>query len=189
MKHLRLGLMVIPGVLSLALVHCGSDATPDVLADGPDAADASSDGGAQGTDGGSTADAPGDAPLPAIPGGGAPPDPGKVSCGTATCNVPGEFCCLRPDGGGSCETSGGDCDALGGVRQRCNEKTDCPQSEVCCYEFDLDGGVSTACHLDCNGGSGRRVQACRTLSECSTGSCAVRTCDGGVSVESCGACP
>ena len=126
-------------------------------------------------------------------------DPGTVACGSGpACNVTTSFCCEPPDGGGSCQTSGGVCTALGGNPQRCNEAADCPKAadgtaQVCCYEPNgVNGGLTTSCHGDCNGGGGQRTQACRTTTECLSGACAVHTCKADArlpTVESCAPIP
>lgn len=195
--------------LVAAVVHCGSSDGGDI----PGAEDGGNESGTSGdsssTDGststspdgsadsGTRSDAGGEAGP--IPEGGAPADPGKVACGATSCDVGTAFCCALPDGGGSCQTSGGACAALGGAKQECNEAADCPAvdagPQVCCYEVDL-GRLTTSCHLNCNGGGGNRYQACRSTTECLSGSCAVRSCNGDAgtaTVESCkpipGVCP
>ncbi|MDB4936241.1 MAG: hypothetical protein JWP87_3213 [Labilithrix sp.] len=203
MKSWRVLLAVPLGTtLAFAVAHCGSDdgatidetnadsggdggtGTEGSTSDGPGSTDGS-------TDGNPGTDAATDGPGP-IPEGGAIADPGKVACGSASCDVATSFCCAVPDGGSSCQTSGGACTVLGGTKQQCNEAADCPAvdagPQVCCYETDQLGGLTTSCHLDCNGGGGKRYQACRTTNECLSGACAVRTCNsdaGTASIESC----
>jgi len=182
--------------LGVAAAHCGSDAAT-VVPDGSDGAagDGSTTGDSAPVDASSDTATKSDADadtLGPVPEGGAPSDPGKVPCGTTSCDVSASFCCNVPDGGASCETSGGACNALGGLRHDCNESSDCPVldagAQVCCYEVTDKGGLETSCHLDCNGGGGRRFQACRRVGECLSGACAVRSCNGDAGVASIESC-
>ena len=119
----------------------------------------------------------------ATPDGGTPPGPNKVPCGQIDCTLPAT-CCLPTDGGfGTCAIGG----ACNGLQRECDEAADCPQApekQVCCYEI-TPAGLSSSCHADCAGGGGSRVQACRVLGECLTGTCAVHACLDGGSVETC----
>jgi hypothetical protein len=169
-------------------VTATATATGTTTTPGPDASD---DGGTI-TDAGADADA-----AIIIPDGGAPPDPAKIACGTASCDVATQFCCQQPDAGESCQTSNGACSALGGARQECNEKADCPvfdagagtapEAQVCCFDV-TPNGFEAHCRLDCNGGGGTRFQACRTQNECQSGTCTVRTCNGDAGVTSTETC-
>ena len=141
----------------------GADASSDLGADAPlaDAADA-----------GPTSDAS----VPAS-------DPGQVTCGLSSCVAATTFCCARPGGPDTCETSGGAC-ANAAVR-KCDEAADCPVGNVCCYDPSTTP-PSTSCQGDCTGGGGRRVQACKTTTECLVGQCATRLCSDGRTVATCG---
>jgi hypothetical protein len=115
---------------------------------------------------------------------------GKIACGSAQCTTSSmEYCCVQGgDGGASlaCETSGGSC---AGGRIECDESADCA-GQVCCFE-PAQPVVQSSCHVDCTGGGGTRVQACRSTSECAT--CQIRQCSGGFTIKSCapipGICP
>lgn len=203
MKSSSRSWLAAPAVASLLLaaVHCGSSDGNPLF----DATDSGNEGSASNADGSSAADARDAAAADSasaidaaaadaapIPDGGVAADPAKVTCGATACDVSTSFCCSLPDGGGSCQTSGGACSALGGVKQECDEAANCPPvdgvAQVCCFEVGANRALVTACHRDCTGGGGTRIQACRTTTECLTGSCAVRSCDpasGATKVESC----
>jgi hypothetical protein len=194
----------VPFVLatSAAIVHCGSsDAGSDIL----DSSEAGVEGGSSGDGSSSPADGGADSATnprldgstsnegaAPVPEGGVAADPGKVACGASSCDITTSFCCAVPDGGSSCQTSGGACSALGGARQECNEAADCPAvdggKQVCCFDLNDGSLLATSCRLDCNGGGGQRFQACRTTTECLSGTCEVRACNAGAgaaSIESC----
>jgi hypothetical protein len=115
------------------------------------------------------------------------PVAGRIACGAATCATSAQFCCAQLDGGASCQSSEPACAALAGVQRQCEKTADCPANNVCCYEFSSIP-ATTSCHAnDCNGGNGMRVEACRSQSDCTTGTCATRTCLAGGSIQSCAA--
>ena len=159
-------------------------ATPDT--DGSAAGDgpppAGDDAAAPPTDGGAAS--PDGAPL----GDGAAPDgpvAGRIACGSTTCPTSTQFCCAGLDGGSSCQSSEQACLALGGVQRQCEKAADCPANDVCCYEFSSTP-ATTSCHAnDCGGGNGMRVEACRSQSDCATGTCATHACLAGGPIESC----
>jgi hypothetical protein len=124
--------------------------------------DASSSG-VVGQDGGQTGEAGGSSGGGATcqtPDGGAPCDPGIVSCGSMSCTTASTYCCSDLDGGGTCDPyNGGSC--ASGVKYQCNEAADC-MSGVCC-EADQYGPHSSSCMPSCPVGN---FQVCRTDSEC-----------------------
>jgi hypothetical protein len=137
------------------------------------------DGGAATNDGG---------PAPFEAGGfdaGGPQDArAGLSCGSATCSN-GQFCCAELDGGAACMTDEQACAAAGGAPRRCEKTSDCPASNVCCFDFS-SLPPTTGCHAnDCSGGGGTRVEACRSQSDCATGSCALRACSEAGAIQSC----
>jgi hypothetical protein len=165
----------------------GAGVTPDLDGGGTgegqaptsdDATTAPSDGGpGPAADGGPIGDS-------AAPDG---PVPDRIACGATTCSTSGQFCCAQLDGGASCQSSEQACMALIGVQRQCEKTADCPANNVCCYEFSSIP-ATTSCHAnDCNGGNGMRVEACRSQSDCTTGTCATRTCVAGGSIQSCAA--
>jgi hypothetical protein len=115
-------------------------------------------------------------------GGGSGSNPGKITCGAAQCNATDQTCC-DPIGDAApyCRDAGtpGFCQ---GVTYRCDEKADCADGGICCYDFG--GGVDTQCRAACNFG---RVQACKTSAECTEGDAGCRqyTCFGGLVVQTC----
>jgi hypothetical protein len=109
-----------------------------------------------------------------------------LSCGSGTCST-GQFCCAELDGGGTCMTSEQACTTAAGVPRRCEKTSDCTANDVCCFDFS-SFPATTSCHAnDCNGGGGARVQACRTQSDCASGTCAVHACNDGGAIQSCAA--
>lgn len=92
------------------------------------------------------------------------PDPGQVTCGSATCNVPSQTCCtmLFPQGQ-SCTTS---CSGGTSARGDCDGPEDCSGGEICCAPSGLtDLAMGTTCESSC----GTRFQMCQTDSDCPGG--------------------
>jgi len=71
------------------------------------------------------------------------------------------------------------------VKGSCEKTSDCTGGNVCCWEL-VDAVIASSCHADCGGNGGRRAQACKQQSECQSGTCEVRACSIGGSIESCG---
>jgi hypothetical protein len=118
--------------------------------------------------------------CPGGPDGGFACTPGKLSCGTATCDTPSQECCYGTGSGSSetCVTSGGTC---AGNVQECAEKSDCPDGEICCLKVtDTSGDFTITCQAGttCPAGGLANAQICTTNAECSTGKCAVYNCMG-----------
>jgi hypothetical protein len=156
----------------------GSDAGPLTR---PDADAGTSDGNAPPAD----AALDGSTPDGAAAAGDGGPVAGRIACGATTCATASQFCCAMLDGGASCQANEGACVALGGVQRQCEKTADCPANNVCCYEF-TSIPATTGCHAnDCNGGGGMRVEACRSQSDCTTGTCSTHTCVAGGSIQSC----
>jgi hypothetical protein len=149
-----------------------ADATADRVADGPGAADGADAFGMES----STAEA-----------GLEPPE--EMACGGTPCDEATQFCCVQAGGAESCLATGTAC---AGSRRECDKASDCPPGNVCCFDFSSQP-ASASCHSDCGGGGDTRVQACRTPTECLSGTCAAHACAAGGSVESCAplgaACP
>lgn len=116
-------------------------------------------------------------------GGTSVSNPGKVTCGTTECDITGQSCC-DPIGDAApyCRDAGVGPGFCQGATYRCDEKADCADGGICCYDFG--GGVDTQCRASCNLG---RVQACKTSAECVEGDAGCRqyTCFGGLVVHSC----
>jgi hypothetical protein len=152
---------------------------------GGDDAETGSSGG-QGTssggiggDGGETGDGGGASSsggtVVQVPEGGAPSQPGMVSCGGTTCETSSSQCCLGADGG-TCTAFNAGCSS--GVTQPCDEAADCINA-VCCQPLEC-GQHSTTCKTTCGTTD---FQLCRTDSECGQGTdagaakkCIVQTC-------------
>ncbi len=170
--------MRIAPLLAVLCTGCGTQVI-QLLPDG--AADATMDGTLEASSDGGGGDSNGDA-APA-------PGAGKIGCGSVPCSIAMmEYCCLQGGDGGpseTCQTTGGACT---GGRIECDEPADCLSMQVCCFE-PAQPWVQSSCHVDCTGGGGTRVQACRTQSDCTTGTCQVRACTGGFSIQSCAPIP
>ncbi len=93
--------------------------------------------------------APSPAPLP-------PPDvtgtPGEIRCGSTSCDATTSKCCPNPEG--TCSKLAGEfgadtyCEAGGkviGASLRCDDRTDCPDGQVCCWYAADSENVGTRC--------------------------------------------
>jgi len=177
---------------SSALGGCGGDeeVTPDP---GPDATVPENEGGTPGTDGStSPTDGGGGGGEGGGDGGGtgSGSNPGKVTCGGTECNIGndggggggggfGPYCCVRPDGGPTCETMQNSC--FGGARLRCDEKSDCTDpGDDCCLSLGGGGGggfnAGSSCQNNC---FGTQVRLCKKATDCGDGgACNTITCGG-----------
>lgn len=122
--------------------------------------------------------------------GGLSCDPGKVTCGNASCDLAKQFCCIDDAGAKqTCDNYPPDSgppppNGCNGTKVDCDEAADCPSGQVCCGFVGAGGGFTTSCH---QGGCGTGIQMCRSTNECA--SCLVQTCRG-VTMETCSAlCP
>ena len=92
------------------------------------------------------------------------PDPGQVTCGTATCNVPSQTCCttLFPQGQSCAATCSGGTSARGD----CDGPEDCSGGELCCAPSGFsDLSMGTTCESSC----GTRFRMCQTDADCPGG--------------------
>src|ERR1700722_10600638 len=106
-----------------------------------------------------------------VPPMGQPCDPGVVECGGSACAVPASFCCASSGDANvaseMCVAAGGACS---GLEEKCNEKADCPGSEVCCLVATslAQQGISISCQPVCTGGL-FSIQVCKSDTECPGG--------------------
>src|SRR5512140_3202896 len=107
-------------------------------------------GGTSGTTSGGVRDAgPGRDAGPTIGDGGplsgdaAAAADGQVACGTLTCSVSSQTCCVQPDAGASCIANGNNCQGAVAVL-RCEKAADCNSGSVCCFEAK-DGTITATC--------------------------------------------
>src|ERR1700722_12269989 len=122
-------------------------------------------------------------PPPAVPGpgGGAPSDPGFVSCNGAPCPVnAGNSCCVTTaDDGGPKETGNPPNTGCSGLTIFCNEAADC-NGGACCQQINgiaVAGSTSCASSHTCPGVGTETFQTCRTDAECGAGGrCIPQTC-------------
>ncbi|MGO9839345.1 MAG: hypothetical protein ACLP1X_34625 [Polyangiaceae bacterium] len=121
--------------------------------------------------GGGDAGGEGGSPVCLVPEGGAPCSPGKVSCGSTTCDTATDYCCAGTNGAGTCEPlNGGTC--ASGVKVECDETADCASGDVCCQQ-DAYGPHSATCEASCPTGY---FQVCRSNAECTPQTCIVQLC-------------
>jgi hypothetical protein len=117
--------------------------------------------------------------------GGLSCDPAHIACGSASCTVGKQVCCIA-DGGAkeTCTNLGANiCPGL--TKSNCDEAADCDGGNVCCGFVGPTGGFNTACQPSCGTG----LQFCHGTAECVTGTCTLMQCRG-VTVETCGSfCP
>ena len=75
-----------------------------------------------------------------------------TTCGTTSCPLPAESCCVTPGGTPSYACTGGDAGTCqqGDVQMQCMSNNDCPSSKVCCLDATNDP-ASAACATTCNG--------------------------------------
>jgi hypothetical protein len=196
-------------VTSWGLTHCsGSSSSLAYDAGARDASTQKPDGGPPSGDdttamdagvpmtvGDGSAQGPGDAGAEAgsgptaipVPEGGAPSDPGSVSCNGAPCAVnAGYSCCVTTaDDGGPKETCNPPNTGCSGLTIFCNEAADC-NGGVCCQQINgiaVAGSTSCASSGACPGVGTQTFQTCRTDRECGAadaggipGRCIPQTC-------------
>ncbi len=179
-----------------SVAGCGGDETTDIpgndaSADNSNPGNDSStnnDGSQPPGDGGITDGSSTDAPVNPGDGGSTP---GTLQCGSNTCQTATQECCIRftfdggVDGGAgisrTCIQKGGQCP--NGATSACDDKSDCPQNQVCCVEFG-GNSITGSCQNSC-GNQG--VQLCKVTSECLNdgGTCTTYTCPGNNVVQTC----
>lgn len=158
---LGITLIVCGGLAAAITAACGSDAgstIPD-----PDAGEAGSSGASSGPReagaGGVTADG-GIDPPGAGPGG----DTNQIACGTTTCPIPAETCCVsdvQNGGRGFACVAGSTCPQPAGgggdtTALKCASSANCASGTVCCVTEN--GGVaSSECKASCTGGDSAQL--------------------------------
>lgn len=159
---------------SAVALCCGgaSQTAIDAAADGGAGAEASTtaDGGPRGAPGTVVADGGTGAGAEAgAPGGSAT----ALSCGTASCVIPSESCCLTEAGGtfsfscvvgsscpGAASDAGGNGTGQNGdtATLKCTSAANCAGGTVCCVSA-VNSGVTSECKTSCGGG-GDTAQLC-----------------------------
>ncbi len=94
------------------------------------------------------------------------PDPGQVTCGMATCNVPAQTCCTTLFPSGQSCVAAGMCSGGTSAPGNCDGPEDCAGGQLCCAPSgfaDLTRG--TTCEASC----GSRFQMCQTSADCPSG--------------------
>jgi hypothetical protein len=105
-------------------------------------------------------------------GGKAGGEGGRVTCGGNECILPESVCCPWLNGGTCAARGTAGCEPI-----ECDDTADCPAGQMCCYQFNHGCSLSASCQTTCVGGA-VRVQACKSDSECASGSCTLRRCGG-----------
>jgi hypothetical protein len=157
----------------------GGQPEASVTAEGGGGADAAtgSDGatGSDASDGGTTTPEAGGGD-----GGIDPPDAGPggtttvINCGSTTCAIPTDTCCVDRLGGGmtaySCATTcpgiaaGGDTTAL-----KCSGQSNCAAGTVCCVQQVGAAGASSACQVTCGVNQAQLCAPTAAVSGCGAG--------------------
>ncbi|MBK6694365.1 MAG: hypothetical protein IPG50_19485 [Myxococcales bacterium] len=169
-------------------VPAGSSLT-DAGKDAKASAAATTDSGSSATDAGATKKDSGSvAPVPCSAiSGGLPCDPGKLSCGSSTCDTATQECCVDLTGASAkpaCVNKG----SCANVALQCDEADDCGSGEVCCFSAS---GVTPTGSLCQSGpcGLGDFSQSCRGDGECAgSGSCGSGSCKG-FAIQTCSPLP
>jgi hypothetical protein len=184
--------VLVGGVLVVAAIAaCGTDGS------GTPTSDASADGSP--LDGGK-ADASKEAAA-LVP---AAPDPGKLACGSETCDVPGSVCCFSSIApGGAADHCEPNATACGAPNVHCDETADCASGQVCCTgtavlprDASVEGFEASTCMdatsapcIERPGVGSSSIQVCKSDSECKNGkACVVQSCFGRT-LQTCGADP
>ena len=110
------------------------------------------------------------------PMGGAPCDPGVVLCGgDAGCSVPATDCCIGS--ATTCVAAGSTCS---GCEIACDETSDCPNGQICCFNIgDTSGNFTMTCQTGtCPAVGLASAQVCKTNAECPDGMCRLWNCEG-----------
>ena len=123
-----------------------------------------STGGAGGSTGGAGGAAGGGAGGTGGSAGGGGSPTGSVACGSATCSLPNELCCVN-QGGSTCIPDGTNCQ---GTDVFCDGPEDCPGTQVCC------GQIGT--------GTSYANLMCRNASQCTFQDQRIVVCGGDPSV-------
>ena len=149
----------------------------------------SKDGGANSTDqdSGSTGNDSGAAATCTPLSGGLPCDPGKIFCGSKSCDAKSEDCCVDTHTGSATCAPKGTCSGSTTAGLGCDEAADCAAGEVCCFTAS---GVTPTGSL-CQTGPcplGDFSQSCRGTEECAAGNCVEGSCSG-YKIQTCGAIP
>lgn len=187
METTRFVLLTASLVAFGSLTACGGDDTTTVPDASTDTSNPPNDSGG----GNDVSNPPNDGSVTDAPvTGDGGTTPGTVQCGTNTCNVPAQVCCVRFQLDGGADGGAGvtrNCTApnacQNGATTECDEKADCPGSEVCCLQLG-SGSITGKCQQGC-GIQG--IQLCKTTTECTNdgGVCTSYTCPGNNVVQTC----
>jgi hypothetical protein len=158
-RHLLLASTSCLFIASTVWLGCGgSDGSTIGNSSGGDAA---TEGGAAGGDGSSSANGEGGAGSKdgasgsnTEGGGGAGPGGNTTSepCGTQTCNIPAQVCCVSGGGGSTMYTCAASCAEAGGgggggdtTSLQCTSSANCAAGSICCIHQSQNGGAEAAC--------------------------------------------
>ena len=132
--------LVLSALAVATVISCGGK----IVEDGSGGSGAGTTGGA-GSSGGSGGT-----------GGGGSPASNAIRCGTASCNLATEECCIDTNAGpgGSGPSGGSSCTPKGkctGVALACTAAANCSNGQVCCASADPRTPVAS-CQPSCDGG-------------------------------------
>jgi hypothetical protein len=98
------------------------------------------------------------------------PNPGVVACAGTDCALGSNICCTCPacfpPFPTNCYPAFPGC--VTGQPLHCDDRTDCPAMEVCCWTYASGVFTGSSCKAAC---AGTDVQLCRVDAECVKGSC------------------
>ena len=117
------------------------------------------------------------------------PSPDSLTCGKATCKLPGQYCCTSQTQEQNCIAKGEPC--AQGVTQLCDDATDCAAGQKCCIGFGDSGMTPTVgCAASCGKVQGFDLpQLCAVDSECGGSvQCIAESCGAG-EIRVCGGAP
>lgn len=159
---------------ALVVLGCGGSAgsgllVADVADGGADAASGGSGAGGSATGAGSSGST--------IPGGnvgGPGGDTQSLACGSVSCAIPAESCCVSETNGFAC-IGGTTCpapDAGGGgssTALRCSGAANCPAGTACCV-YETNGVVAADCKPSCGKSEAQLCDPTAATSGCAPGS-------------------
>ncbi|HEX4446153.1 MAG TPA: hypothetical protein VH044_05440 [Polyangiaceae bacterium] len=182
----------------MAATACGSQSSPPNFGDDAtqddDSGSGSGSGTASGSGSGSGSSSGSDAGHVSTPDA-SPNSPTVITCGSGTCNLKTNTCCVGQDAKGnttgSCIAHGTTCPMLT-VSFNCGGAVDCPSSQVCCGEADeVAVSAQTVCTDSCptmsSSSTKGQAQVCRGSAECGNQmDCIAQTCLGTANLSLCG---
>jgi hypothetical protein len=106
-------------------------------------------------------------PPDAGPGG----NTGSIPCGTTTCAIPAQSCCVSQSDNGtaySCSAADAGCGGGDNSALKCSGAANCPPGQVCCVRTTNNGAASD-CQTACNGNQAQLCDPKATPTGCDAG--------------------